>query len=335
MANIIDEDIKSGNFSQIYLLCGVERYLVRQYRNKLRDALTGGENDGINFSVFQGNDMNLKEVIGLAETLPFFSERRVILVEDSGLFKKSCEELADYLMRVPETTYFIFVEEEIDKRTKVYKTVKKQGRIAEFPTPKDEVLSRWIVKRLKDANKMIKPEALRLFLSRTGTDMEHIDKEMEKLICYCMDKELVEEEDVCAITTEQTENKIFDMVNAIVEQNQRKALSLYYDLLILKEPPMRILYLITRQFRILLHVKDMSSRGMDSRTMAKNAGVPEFALRKHVAQAKGFSENGLKEALSESADLEEAVKTGRMNDRMAVELLLIQYSANAAEKTFV
>lgn len=328
MANIIDEDIKSGNFSQIYLLCGEERYLVRQYRNKLKDALTGGENDGMNFSVFQGNDINLKEVIGLAETLPFFAERRVILVEDSGFFKKSCEEMADYLMKVPETTFFIFAEEEIDKRTKGYKAVKKQGRIAEFPTPKDEMLLRWIAKRFKDAGKTMKPEVLRLFLARTGTDMEHMDKEMEKLICYCMDKDLVEEEDVCAITTEQTENKIFDMVNAIVEQNQRKALNFYYDLLILKEPPMRILYLITRQFRILLHVKDMSSKGMDNHTMAKNVGVPEFALRRHLAQAKGFSVSVLKEALLESADLEEAVKTGRMNDRMAVELLLIQYSAS-------
>ncbi len=73
-----------------------------------------------------------------------------------------------------------------------------------------------------------------LFISKTGTDMENIDKELEKLICYCLDKEVIEIADVEAITTEQIQNKIFDMVDAIASHNQIKALDLYYDLLALK-----------------------------------------------------------------------------------------------------
>ncbi len=333
----IDEDIKTGNFKQIYLFYGEEGYLKKQYRDKLKAALNaqadggmmGGMGSDMNFNAFEGKDINPKEIIDLAETLPFFAERRVILIENSGFFKNACEELAEYLTEVAPSTYFIFVEEEVDKRSKMYKTVNKTGKVVEFATQSEALITRWILSRLKKEGKNITGNVMQLFLSKTGTDMGNIDRELEKLICYTLDKDVIEAEDVEAIATEQTTNKIFDMVNAIAEHNQRRALDLYYDLLTLKEPPMRIMYLISRQFQILLNIRDMASKGLDQQTMAKNAGIPPFAVRRNLTQAKGFTTAQLKQALYDGADLEEAVKTGRMNDQMAVELFLMKYSAAA------
>ena len=118
----INEDINNGNFRQMYLLYGEERYLKRQYREKLKKALCA-DGDQMNVQVYEGKDQNIGEIIDLAETLPFFADRRLILIEDSGLFKKSAEELADYMSSIPETTYFVFAEKEIDKKTKMYKQV--------------------------------------------------------------------------------------------------------------------------------------------------------------------------------------------------------------------
>lgn len=321
----IDEDVKTGNFKQIYLLYGTEAYLKRQYKNKLKAALVK-QDDHMNFTAFEGKNINPKEVIDLAETLPFFAERRVILIENSGFFKSSCEDLAGYLTQAAPTAYFVFVEEEVDKRSKMYKAVKKEGTAVEFSAQNEALLTRWILSRLKKEGKNITSSVMQLFLSRTGTDMGNIDRELEKLICYTLDKDVIEAEDVKAIATEQTTNKIFDMVNAIAEHNQRKALDLYYDLLTRKEPPMRILFLITRQFQILLNLKDMAGKGFDNPVMAQKAGIPPFAVKRNVAQAKGFSLAQLKKALADGADLEEAVKTGRMNDQIAVELFLMKYS---------
>lgn len=340
----IDEDIRTGNFKQIYLLYGEEGYLKKQYRDKLRRALTeseggismagiGGGSD-MNFTAFEGKDINPKEVIDLAETLPFFADRRVILIENSGFFKNSCEDLAGYLTEPAPTTCFLFVEDEVDKRSKMYKTVKKDGRIVEFATQSEELITRWILSRLKKEGKNITGYVMQLFLSKTGTDMGNIDRELEKLICYTLDKDVIEAEDVEAIATEQTTNKIFDMVNAIAEHDQTRALDLYYDLLTLKEPPMRIMYLITRQFNILLVIRDMARKGLDQQTMAQKAGIPPFAVRRNLTQAKGFTLEQLKDALKEGVELEEAVKTGRMNDQMAVELFIMKYSSakNTAAK---
>lgn len=321
----IDEDIKSGQFKKAYLLYGDEAYLKRQYRDKLKNALVQPD-DTMNFTSYEGKDTNPNELIDLAETLPFFADRRVILVEDSGFFKTSCEELAEYMSQIPDTTLFLFVESEVDKRSKLYKAVNKIGKTVEFTTQTEELLTRWVLSRLKKEGKNITGAVLQLFFSRVGTDMENIDRELEKLLCYCMDKDVIEAADVEAITTEQTANRIFDMVNAIAEHNQRKALDLYYDLLALKEAPMRILFLISRQFQILLTIKDMAQKGFDQNMMAQKAGIPPFAVRRNVAQAKGFTMRKLKQAISDGVEYEEAVKTGRMIDQMAVELFLLKYS---------
>ncbi len=324
----IDEDIKTGQLKTAYLLYGPEAYLRRQYRDKLKNAMAAPD-DNMNFAAFEGKETDVEAVIELAETLPFFAEQRVILIENSGFFKNSCERLAEYLPKTPATTHFIFVEDEIDKRSKCYKAVQKTGKVVEFATQTEELLTRWILSRLKKEGKNITGSVMQLFLSKTGTDMGNIDRELEKLICYTMGRPVIEAADVEAIATEQTQNKIFEMVNAIAEHNQRKALDFYYDLLTLKEPSMRIMYLISRQFQILLNVKDMSARGMDQASMAKIAGIPPFAVRRNVSQAKGFSMEQLKQALRDGVDLEEAVKTGRMNDQMAVEIFLMKYSRSA------
>lgn len=321
----IDEDIKTGQFKAVYLLYGEEAYLKKQYKDKLKNAMADPE-DTMNFAAYEGKNINAKEVIDLAETLPFFADRRVILIENSGFFKGSCEDLAEYMKQIPETTRFIFVEEEIDKRSKLYKAVKSAGKIVEFTTQTEELLTRWILSRLKKEGKNITGSVMQLFLSKTGSNMGNIDRELEKLICYCMDKNVIEAADVEAVTTEQTTNKIFDMVNAIAEHDQKKALDLYYDLLTLKEPPMRIMYLISRQFQILLNIKDMSGKGFDNATIAKNAGIPPFAVKRNMAQARGFSMQQLKQAIRDGVDFEESVKTGRMNDQMAVELFIVTYS---------
>ena len=323
----IDNDIKSGQLKQVYLLYGEETYLIRQYRDKLKKVMVSDE-DTMNFSAFSGEDINPKEIIDLAETLPFFADRRVILMEDSGLFKKSGigDEIAEYLPEMPETTFFIFVEEAVDKRTKIFKALGKKGSTVEFKKQTDDVLARWVGGRIRKEGKGMTQAAYNLFISKTGTDMENIDKELEKLICYCLDKEMIEVTDVEAVTTEQIQNKVFDMVDAIAGHQQKRALDLYYDLLALKEPAMRIMFLITQQFQRMMVVKSMSNQGFANKDIATKAGCPEWAVRKYQGQCRSFTMEQLKQAIKDGVDYEEAVKTGRMNDQMAVELFIVQYS---------
>ena len=294
----IDNDIKMGQLKNVYLLYGTEDYLKRQYRDKLKHALVEPD-DTMNFSAYEGKDINPKELIDLSETLPFFKEKRMILVENSGFFKNSCDDLAEYMSQVPESTCFVFVEEEVDKRSKLFKAASRAGSAVEFETPKEDMLVRWILGRIQREGKKITQSVMQLFLSKTGSDMENIDKELEKLICYTLDKTEISAADVEAICTGQTENKIFEMIDAISARNQKKALDLYYDLLALKEAPMRILFLIARQFQNLLLIKSMSAKGYPAVSIAKTAGMPSFAVQKNLRQAGAFKINQLKDAIED------------------------------------
>lgn len=326
----IDNDIKTGQLKRAYLLYGEERYLVRQYKNKLLQAMVQPD-DTMNFSAYEGTDINEKEIVDMAETLPFFADRRVILIEKSGLFKKGGETLAEYLPTAPESTVFIFIEDEVDARLKMYKAVKKIGSAVEFKKQSDDTLSRWVLGRLGKEGKNITQAAYQLFLSKTGNEMENIDHELEKLICYCMDKEIITPEDVEAVTTEQTQNKVFDMVEAITLRQQKKALDLYYDLLSLREPPMRILYLISRQYHILMIVKAMMNQGFGNKDIASKAGCPEWAVKKYQSQCRAYTLEQLKTTIKDAVELETAVKTGQMDDRMAVEMFIVEKSKTPSD----
>lgn len=318
----INEDIRQGNFRQVYLLYGEERYLRRQYRDKLQKALCV-EGDTMNQHFYEGKNTPVEEIIDLAETLPFFSDRRVIFLNDSGLFKSGGEKMAEYLSNPSDTCFFVFTESEVDKRSKLYKTVQSKGYAAEFAVQDENTLKRWIAGILAREGKRIAESTVMLFLSRTGTDMENIQMELEKLICYCMERDTVTPQDVEAVCATRVSSHIFDMINAISAGQQKQALELYYDLLALKEPPMRILFLIARQCNMLLQAKELKARGFDNRTIGSKIGVAPFIAGKYLNQASRFRTSVLRNAVEKCVEAEEAVKTGKMNDVMSVEILIL------------
>lgn len=322
----IQEDIKTGNFKKAYLLCGDEAYLKVQYKNKLLKALNP-DGDTMNFNHYEGRNIDVKELIDLCETMPFFADRRVVLLENTGFFKNKCDELADYMKELPDYLCLVFVEDEVDKRSKMYKAVKSCGRIGEFARQDEKTLMQWAAGILKKEGKNITQRDMELLLTMTGIDMGNLRMELEKLITYTGDRDVVTRADIQAVCTTQIQNKIFDMVRAVTEKNQKRALELYYDLLTLKEPPMRILFLLAKQFRQLLLVKEYTEEGVAQPEMASRLGVPSFVVRNIASCARAYRISELRQAVTDFVDAEEAVKTGRLQDVLSVELLIVKYSS--------
>ena len=280
----LNEDIKIGNFKPVYLLYGEEAYLKKQYRDRITKAIFP-DGDTVNYAYYEGKGINPGELIDLAETMPFFAKRRLIVVENSGFFKNATPDLADYIKTMPDTACFLFVENEADKRGKMYKAVKSKGRVVEMARQDEKTLLYWVAGNVKKEGYKIKEQTARYLLSTAGTDMENLEKELEKLFCYCMGKEA------------------------------------------LKEPPMRILYLLTRQFKLLLEVKDLVGKRYDKSSIAKTVGLHPFVAGKYMQQCRTFEKKELRNILEEAVDTEEMVKTGRLNDVMSVELFIVKYSA--------
>ena len=316
--------IKEGKFSPVYLLYGQEDYLRLLYRDKLREAILPPE-DTMNYSYFEGKDIDLGEVESIADTVPFFSEQRLILIENSGLFKKQ-NDFADYLKTMPDTTKIIFVEAEVDKRNKLFKAVKKLGMVAELNGLPEKDLKVWAAAYLKKNGKNITEQNLLYFFQKVGVDMKSLENEMDKLIAYSMDETIITREMLDEVCVEQTEGKIFQMIDAIGMKDQDQALRLYYDLLEVREKPMSILFLIIRHFTILNQLKDLSRLGLAAGEVASKVGIPPFTVRKYQSQVKNFKGKEIIRNLERCAQVEQEIKTGLLLDQIGVELLIVEFS---------
>lgn len=328
----IAQDIKNNQFSKVYLLYGEEAYLRKQYRDNLINALLD-TNDAMNRSIYVGKDIDVNEVVDMANTMPFFAERRVIVVENSGWFKSGNDRITELVKSLPDTTCMIFVEEEMDKRSKLYKACTANGYAAQCTVQDEATLKKWVMGLLKKENKLITPDALNLLLDKTGANMENIRREVEKLVCYKYYEEGITVADVEELCIVQIQNKIFDMVESVAQKDQKTALALYYNLLALKEAPMKILALIARQFNMLLQVKEMKQKGYQESEIASQTGLnPYYLKKKYMPQAAQFKTAQLTEALRACVEAEESVKTGRMSDILSVELIIVDLSKTGYTK---
>lgn len=317
----IDMQIKSNNISRFQLLFGDDDYLIKYYKNKLISVLSNPE-DEMNVNRYNG-DINPLEIFEVAQIFPFMAERRLIVIEKSGVFAKSSE-ISELIDKFPDTCYVIFVENKVDKRNKLYKYISRNGTITELNKEYNKDLKQWVSVYLKRANKMMSIKNIETFIARVGIDRNFLSAELEKLIGHSGDNREVTLEDIEAVSSGEINGKIFDMIDAVAFGERNRALSLYDDLLKCKEKPMSILYLMTRHINSLLMYKELRSLGASIGEMCKKIGVPEFVIKKYARQSEHFSNQKLYLMLEKRAEYEEKFKTGQIDDQLAVELFLIE-----------
>ena len=165
-----------------------------------------------------------------------------------------------------------------------------------------------------------------MFMDMTGDDMESIVREMDKLISYVGEKAEIYPEDVNAICTRQIVSRIFDMISAAASRKQNEALRLYYDLLANREPAMRILRLLSNQFNQLLQVKDLMQQGLGRNEIANKMEKTPYITGKISDQAARFKRSELERNVQACVYAEEEIKSGRISDTLAVELIIVECS---------
>ncbi len=317
--------IAEESFCSVHLVYGNEDYLRLQFRDDLVKAM-GGVKGSLAFDRFIGPDTDPKRIVGLAETLPFMAPRRVILIEDTEWFKKGCEEIEEYIEQgVCESTCIVFCEKEVDKRLRLFKSVTKNGMASEFPTQSTETIISWMRNRMHSAGTPISSNDAAYMVNLVGTDMMMLANEADKLSAYCLDKGGVSRTDIDAICTRGLEDRVFDMCDALALNEKKRAMHMYSDLLSLKEKPFKIIVLITRHFDTLLKLKDLEmGRRRTLKQMAELLGRPEFAVEKLQKQTARYEMDELMDIVEMCADTDFSIKTGMMEDKIALDTLVIK-----------
>lgn len=336
--DILKEETKNNKIRNLYLFYGPEEYLKKFYAEAIENSLLAGDLKTLNKVVLEGKT-ETGRIIDNCETLPIFSEKKVVIVKNSGLFKTKKktggddkkakpqnDELTDFLQDIPAHTCLIFYESEADKRLKLVDTVKKHGLVVEFVHLKPDELVRWVMKKFKAAGKEIDVITASRMVESCEQGMTDINNEIIKLTAYLEEKTRVTAEDIDRVCSKSVKSRIFDLTDAIAERNGTKAFILLKEMIILKEPVPRILFMIARQFRQILQVKLLSSEGARTNDIAARMGLTPYIAGKILKQAGSFQVDKLKKAVGICLELDIAMKTGKLEDITAVELLIAEFS---------
>lgn len=321
----INDQLESRSFSRVFLLFGDETYLINQYRDKLVKALTN-EGDTMNFTSYGADNFSLDNVASDIITMPFLAEYRVVLVEDSGIFDKSDDELISYINQMGDQNILIFCEKKVDKRKKMYTTLSKMDTASclEFAAMDIPTLTKWLGGILSDGgNIKVRATVADRLISAVGTDMTQLRNEAVKLRDYCMKRGEINDKDVDTICVNPVEDKVFEMCESIAKKDRDRAILLYTDLCTIKTKPMTIIFLVTRQYNQLIQVSHLLCENADSARIASSLKTPEFAARKLIGICKNYKHRELLAALDKCQDADLAVKTGRLTDVNAAENLIV------------
>lgn len=333
---VVSNNLSSNEFKPVYLLYGEEAYLRNYYKNALKKALVN-EGDNLNYSYYEGNQTDPSEVTGMIQTMPFLAEHRVVIVENSGWFAKAGGDadsdddkasgktaaLQGAIKEIGEDVVLIFVEEKVDKRSKMYKCVLNKGVAEEYAPQTEDSLARWVSNYAKSSGKMMDAKTAYYLVAEVGSDMMLLQNEMEKLIAWSLDKNTITIDDVETVCTHQVTNKIFDMITAIATHHQKEALNLYYDLLSLRESPFHILSLLVRQYTQMLEVKDLMNKNQPVNMIATKLGSKDWIIKRLADSCRRMKIDDIKACLEACAKADEDIKTGNLTDLLSVELLIV------------
>lgn len=328
----LKKQIAEKTVSGVYLLFGDERYLINLYLERIRRTLLTEEEEFMNYS-FAEDPGEEGKVVEMMETLPFMAEHRLVVIKDSGFFAPGEDHsgLLEALDRLDSSAVVIFDEKAVDKRSVLYKKVAKVGRCVEFTTQSPDTLAKWLSVEAKENNTLLSPAAAGFMVHYCGTDMTLLSAELQKLLALCADKAKREitTDDIRAVCTSNGMESIFKLIDCMSEGKPASALTVYNELISGGEKPNGIFYMICRQFRLLLRTKILVREGSKAYDIQQSLGVQDFVARKLVMQSGRFSEEELREALTDLLKLDADSKIGNMDISDACMSILLRYSKKA------
>ncbi|PYG87416.1 DNA polymerase III delta subunit [Ruminiclostridium sufflavum DSM 19573] len=333
--DILKKQIKENKLQNIYLFHGAEEYLIKYYINAVQSLIVSEENSELNYIFFDGKTEEAA-IIANCETMPIFSDKKLVVIKNSGLFKarkgdndggssgkKAAKDtFSAYLENMPPYTCLIMVETAIDKRLKLVGTIKKYGLIVEFDFQKPADLVKWVTKVFGSYKKSIDRMAASYLVENSDYSMTELLNEIEKVVNFVGQRSEIVIKDIEEVCSKSIKSRIFDLTDAISEGNISKALNFLNDMAALKEPMQKVLFMIIRQIRMLYRIKLMRQKGMREDLVSKQLGLTPYVASKVMNISKSLDISVLEGAMYYSLELDEAIKTGRISDRVAIELLI-------------
>ncbi|MDQ0299771.1 DNA polymerase-3 subunit delta [Salibacterium salarium] len=329
------KELNQHKISSLYLLYGTEEYIIKNVIEKIVSASLAEEERDFNYSIYDMKETPVELPVEEGETLPFFGGKRVILmrncyfltgVKDKEKIEHNVSYFEQYVDNAPEETVMIVTvsHEKLDERKKLVKKLKKQGIVLDANPFDEKNMMQWLHTYVHDSNFNMTDDAKQKVIQLAGKDMMMLSSEMEKLSLYIEKDGEINEEIVEKLVARTLEDNVFELVDHVVNGRSEKALRIYYDLMKQNEEPIKILALLARQFRIILHVSHLKKTGYSRQKIASQLKLHPYAVKIAEGQASKYNELMLKNVLKELAEADYKVKTGKFGKSLQLELSIVK-----------
>jgi DNA polymerase-3 subunit delta len=315
--------LAKGKGRPFYLLYGDEGYLIDKVRGKIVDTLLPRYRE-LNFTTYDADQARPSEVINACNTLPCMVERRIVLVKGAHHYSQSdLRAFIPYLRSPSPTTSLIFIAEGIPA------AFLKEARDGAFQLKQlaQKEIASWIRTIARELDKEIAPQAAEYLQEAIGRDLHGLYHELSKTSLYIGERGRIELSDVEKVVSEVRVTTIFELTKAIGERNLKKAFRALERIWEGGEHPLKILAMISRQFRHLLMTKEIVAHGGGTEEIKSQLGISNpYYLEELSAQAKGFSRQDLQKAMMNVWETDLKLKRSSLPKRLLLEGLIIKLS---------
>lgn len=330
-------EIREGRLRPVYLVYGEESFLVEEVYRALRDAIVRPETADFNFHVLEPGPDQLTQALSLAQTQPFFADRRLVVVKDCPAIaprRRAASDdeasgdagdaaLLDYLKAPVPSTVLLFLAGAVDGRRKTTRALTAAGGAVECQPLKPEDAVMWVQQRAQSEGKRIGTQAAHLLVERVGTDLGLLARELEKLALYVGRAGEIRPRDVETMVANLAETEIYRLTDAVLKRERARAMSLLQRLLQQVDHPLQLLAALINRFRQLLMVKALAARRLPRREAAALARMHPYAYGKLAEHAATVDRAQIAAALRRLLEADLAIKSG-FDPRLTLETVVAE-----------
>ncbi len=326
--------LRSKNVQPTYIFQGDEKYLMDIALEEVIKTFLTKDLESINLSNLDGKTNDFGDLISSCETLPFMSTKRVIVLKNPGVLVEKDgvnEDMIKFIENLGDHQILIVFDSnnDIKKNTKLYKSFSKRDQNVNFEKLKGTDLNNWISKKINALNKTITPADINYLIQQSSylsrnitTTLYDLDNEIKKLVDYSKDDKITKEL-IDNVLVKTLDKSIFDLLAAISRKDADKAIALFDDIYMMNEPIPKILFMISRQFRLLLGYNVYKNRGYGQGEIQSKLGIKPYEFTKVSTQGGGYSEKDLEDILERILETDRILKTRQTDDKLIMEILLV------------
>lgn len=315
----------------VYLFHGTDTFIIK---SKINNIINKYGVDDFNVSNYDMEEVNLSDAINDAETIPFMSEQKIVIIRNAFFLtteapKKAInhdvDKLKRYLDNPVEETLLILTAPymKLDERKAITKVVKDKAKVEKCMPLQEADTSNWIKRQLGKNSITIDHDALKEFLSRVENNTEVLVNETQKLLNYAEGMNRIDLEMIQKVITKNIEDNVYEITNMILENKQGKALQIYNELVMHSEDPLRILGILINKYREILHVKYLISDGKDKADIARYYNASAGRAYYMMKNANSVKMDIVQKHLRKLEEIDYKIKSGQIDKRTGLELFIL------------